>query len=75
MIVDCVKTVEAAESALIAASRSGARYNVVLLDMQLDGTPTVKLIHFLQREPAHVVRYSSTSLAREVIIYCTNNNI
>ena len=61
MVADSVNTVEAAESALTEASQSGARYNVVLLDMQLDGTSAFELIHFLRTEPTHVVRYSSTS--------------
>ena len=63
MIADSVTTVEAAQITLTAASQSGAKYNVVLLDMQLEGTPADELVHFLRQEPDYVVRYTSSSEA------------
>lgn len=61
MVADGVGSVEAAESALLTAVKSGWQYNVVLLDMWLDGTDASELVHFLRARPNLVARYSSSA--------------
>lgn len=51
MVADSVGSVEAALSAVERAAESGQKYNVVLLDMWLNGTDSSELISVLRARP------------------------
>lgn len=67
MAADSVGSVEAAESALLAAAQAGQHYNVVLLDMWLNGRDAFELVQFLCMRPSLLTRYSDASASSSSI--------
>ncbi|KAH7431200.1 hypothetical protein KP509_08G035900 [Ceratopteris richardii] len=58
MVADGVDTVEGAKALLHKAAVSGHPYNVVLLDMWLNGTDASELVDFLHMYPSLLANYS-----------------
>lgn len=54
-----VDSTEAARSALEQQMESGQKYNVVLLDMWLNGSDASELVYFLRERPDLVERYNN----------------
>ncbi|KAI5064609.1 hypothetical protein GOP47_0021279 [Adiantum capillus-veneris] len=61
MLADGASNVESAKSALEKASNCGRPYNVVLLDMWLNGTDAFELVHFLRMNPSLLLRYCTAA--------------
>lgn len=57
MVAKGATNVEAAKSALQQASHSGQPYNVVLLDMWLNGADAFELVHYLRANPSLLAKY------------------
>lgn len=61
MTADGVDNVDAAQSALEQQMESGQKYNVVLLDMWLDGRNASELVHFLRKRPDLLEKYMASN--------------
>ncbi|MCO5568546.1 hypothetical protein L7F22_022245 [Adiantum nelumboides] len=61
MLADGASNVESAKSALEKASHSNRPFNVVLLDMWLNGTDAFELVNFLRTNPGLLAKYSTAA--------------
>ncbi|MCO5601728.1 hypothetical protein L7F22_055852 [Adiantum nelumboides] len=74
MLADGASNVESAKSALEKASHSNRPFNVVLLDMWLNGTDAFELVNFLHMNPGLLANYSTAASSGPCLREKTENH-